>query len=30
MHSDTQDALYFIQVGIQGVSHIKYNAIQLH
>ena len=27
IHSDTWDTLYFIQVGIQGVSHIKYNAI---
>ena len=27
IHSDTRDTLYFIQVGIQGVSHIKYNAI---
>ena len=27
IHSDTQDTLYYIQVGIQGVSHIKYNAI---
>ena len=26
IYSDTQDTLYFIQVGIQGVSHIKYNA----
>ena len=27
IHSDTQDTLYYVQVGIQGVSHIKYNAI---
>ena len=27
IHSDTRDTLYYIQVGIQGVSHIKYNAI---
>ena len=27
IHSDTWDTLYFIQVGIHGVSHIKYNAI---
>ena len=27
IYSDTQDTLYFIQVGIQGVSHIKCNAI---
>ena len=26
-HSDTRDTLYYVQVGIQGVSHIKYNAI---
>ena len=27
IHSDTWDTLYYIQVGIQGVSHIKYNTI---
>ena len=26
-HTDTQDTPRYIQVGIQGVSHIKYNAI---
>ena len=26
IHSDTRDTLYYVQVGIQGVSHIKYNA----
>ena len=26
IYSDTRDTLYYIQVGIQGVSHIKYNA----
>ena len=27
IYSDTRDTLYYIQVGIQGVSHIKYNAM---
>ena len=27
IYSDTRDTLYFIQVGIQEVSHIKCNAI---
>ena len=27
IYSDTRDTLYYVQVGIQGVSHIKYNAI---
>ena len=27
IHSDTRDTLYYVQVGIQGVSHIKCNAI---
>ena len=27
IYSDTRDTLYYVQVGIHGVSHIKYNAI---
>ena len=27
IYTDTQDTLYYIQVGIQGVSHTKCNAI---
>ena len=27
IYSDTQDTLYYIQVGIQGVSHTKCDAI---
>ena len=27
IYSDTWDTLYLFQVGIQGVSHIQYNAI---
>ena len=26
VYSDTQDTLYYVQVGFQRVSHIKYNA----